>query len=82
MTLLSNLREFTGEWLTLHVRAEPGGRGCERRILTGNLMKHGKDIWVGIKMVRNDKKENCHDLPKLRKTSQSKAHKDPQNCQH
>lgn len=23
----SNLREFTGEWLTLHVRAELGGRG-------------------------------------------------------
>ena len=55
MTLLSNLCEFTGEWLTLHVRAEPGGRGCERRILTGNLMKHGKDICVGIMMVRNNK---------------------------
>lgn len=45
-------------------------------------MKLGKDIWVGIKMVRNDKKENCHDLPKLRKTTQSKAHKDTQNYQH
>ena len=82
MTLVSNLREFTGEWLTLHVRAELGGRGCERRILMSNPLKHGKDIWVGIKMVRNDKKANCRDLPKLRKTSQSKAHKDTQNCQH
>lgn len=61
VTLLSNLREVIGEWLTLHVRVELGGHGWEWP------MKRCKDIlWVS-RWLGTTRTENCRDLPKLRK---------------